>query len=342
MTLEEPPSGGNTMVEPRSGGAPLPLSGSTSAPRPSYQMSPKDRAEIVEKIRKVVFQILFGLENATSAVTGFVDRLKKQDKDFDEHLGMFVGAVLTLFGGQFATTFAFVEAFQQTGWESLMENGRIILEQLRNAKNAIQEDDLVDDNRDGVADVSVLPADQLAARKFNVFLSSVDPDVFHKALSAMWLGFLSASAAVKLKFANVIALGASLGEFIEKPAQKYLLPRLRESLDARYHKWLPSVIGYVSRMIGVSVAFRLNRVLATISTAVRGGDMLLSNFALLCRKRGMEFLTKGPVDEMVAFSVVAAGIYAQLFGPQSSFLVRLALFPLAITEQILTLWVGAK
>jgi hypothetical protein len=296
--------------------------------------------ELVERARQLVFKALFGLEDLSTAVSDRIDRMKRADKDFDEHVGLICGAILTLFGGQFATTFAFVEAFQQTGWNSLLENSQLIREQLRVAKMAVIQDDLVDENGDGVKDTTMLSPGEMAQRKLNVFLRSVDPEVVHRALSAMWLGFLSASAAVKLRFANVIALGAGLGEFVNKPAQKYLLPRLTASLDPKYHRWLPIVIGYVCRMIGVYFAFRLNRILATIATAIRGGDLLLSNFAALCNKRGVQFLTNGPADEMVAFGVVATGIYAQLFGPQSSLLVRMALFPLAITESILTLWVG--
>jgi hypothetical protein len=296
--------------------------------------------ELVGQARHLVFRALFGLEDIATSISDQIDRLKKSNKDFDEHVGLACGAVLTLFGGQFATTFAFVEAFQQTGWDTLLENGLMIREQLRVAKQAMIEDDLVDANKDGIADNSVLATDERVARKLNVFINNVDPDIVHKAFSAMWLGFLSASAAVKLKFANVIALGAALGDFLDKPVQKYLLPRLKQSLDPKYHKWLPSVLGYICKMIGISLAFRLNRILATISTSIRGGDLLLANFSALCRKRGVEFLTHGPADEMVAFGVVATGIYVQLFGPQSSFLVKLGLFPLTITEQILTFWVG--
>jgi len=305
-------------------------------------MTNNSQQELVDKAKHLIFQAIFGLEKLSTAASEGLERLKQSDEDFDEHFGLFCGVVLTLFGGQFATTFAFAEAFQQTGWESLLQNGRLIRDQLAVAKVALAEDDLVDEDKDGTADTSVLPADQLAARKLNVFLRSVDPEIVQKALSALWLGFLSASAAVKLKFANIIALGASLGEFLDKPAQKYLLPKLIEVLDPKYHKWLPSFIGYLCRMIGVSIAFRLNRILATISTAIRGGDILLANIALLCRKRGIEFLTNGPADEMVTFGVVATGVYAQLFGPQSSVLVRLALFPLTITEQLLTFWVGSS
>ena len=290
--------------------------------------------ELAVQAKQTLIKALFGLENLCTATAEAYEKVRSHDQDFDEHVGLACGTILTLFGGQFATTFAFVEAFQQTGSERLVENGRLIVEQFRVAKIALLQD--------GDDDAPNENPEQAIQRKMDLFVNSVDPEVVHKAFSALWYGFLSASAAVKLKFANVIALGASLGDFLNKPAQKYLLPKLKKVLDEKYHRWLPSFIGYLCKVVGISIAFRLNRVLATLSTAIRGGDMLLANIASLCQKRGVQFLTRGPADEVVALGIVATGIYAQLFGPQASILIRLMLFPLTITEQLLTLWVGTS
>ena len=305
-------------------------------------MSSFKQQEILDKVKELALRGLLNVDTVTRAVGDQYKKLRENDQDLDEHCGIALGTVLTLFGGQFATTFAFVEAFQQTGYRELLENSRVIHEQFTTAKQAVIKDETVDEDGDGEADVARLNARDRVERQFQVFIRSVDPNVVHRAVSALWLSFLTASAAVKLKFAKVIALGASVGEFLEKPAQKYLLPRLKARMDEKYHRWLPTIIEYVCRTIGVSIAFRLYRVLATVSTSIRGGEMILRNINALCAKKNMQFLTNGPADEILAMGVVATGVYAQLLGPQSSMLVRLLLFPLAISEQILTVWVGTS
>jgi hypothetical protein len=305
-------------------------------------MSSFKQQEIFDSAKELALKGLLNVDTLSRTIGDRYTKIRESNEDLDEHCGIAVGTVLTLFGGQFATTFAFVEAFQQTGFRELVENGRIIQDQLTTAKQAVINDESVDEDRDGTADISRLSPRERVERKYQVFVRNVDPDVVHRAISALWLGFLTASAAVKLKFAKVIALGASVGDFLEKPAQKYLLPRLKERLDEKYHRWLPTIIEYICRAIGISIAFRLYRILATVSTSIRGGEMILRSINALCLKKNMQFLTNGPADEILALGVVATGVYAQLLGPQSSMLVRVLLFPLAISEQILTLWVGTS
>jgi len=296
---------------------------------------------LYDKAREVALKAMLQVESLSAKATNKYKSVRESNENIDEHCGIAFGIILTLFGGQFATTFAFVEAFQQTGFRELVENGRIINDQLHAATSAVKSDEAVDEDRDGTPDIQTLSQREALERRFQVFVRNVDPEIVQRALSALWISFLSASAAVKLKFAKVIALGASVGEFLERPLQKYLLPRLLQLLDPKYHRWAPSMIGYLCRIIGVSIAFRLNRVLATIATAIRGGDMILRNINAISVKKNLQFLTDGPADEMLALSVVGAGVYAQLFGPQSSMLLRLVLFPLAISESILTLWVAS-
>jgi len=300
-----------------------------------------NQRELMDKSKELVVKGLVSAETLSKQLAQRIAKLREEDEDLDEHCGIALGVILTLFGGQFANTFAFFEAFKQSGFKDLVEHGRLIKEQINRAEYAVEEDAKLDEDRNGIADVLELSPSEAAERKVQVFVKNVDPEVVRKALSALWISFLSASAAVKLKFATIIALGASLGEFLDKPVQKYLLPRLKQILDLKYHKWLPSALSYLSRVIGVALAFRLNSVLATVATSIRGGELLLQSINSLCVKRNMQFLTKGPADEMLALSVVACGVYAQLVGPKSSLLVRVALFPLTLSESLLTMWVAS-
>jgi len=305
------------------------------------KMTQDTNQAVLSNAKLLVLQGLFKME--TLSVKGLKEfqKLKENNPDFDEHVGLLMGMVLSLFGGRFATTFSFAAAFHQSGYEDLLKNVNLIRAQVHHGRDAVLVDDVLDENHDGVADSSLLSTQDRIARRFDVFVNNVDPEVVNQAMSALWFGFLTATAAVRLKFANVIALGGTIARFLEKPALKYLLPKLQQVMDPKYHRWLPNLIHYVCRLIGTSIAFRMYRILATISSAISGGELILHSLASLCQKRGVTFITDGPLDEIVACGVVGTGIYAQLLGPEAPILFRFALFPLSVTEQILTAWVGA-
>lgn len=288
-----------------------------------------DPEKALALVKIVLVKLLFDAETVSNKVFEKYAQLKVVDEDLEDHVGILHGITLLLFGGRFATTFAFFEAFQQTGVHNLLKSLRVIKEQVISAKGAVQ-------------DVSGSTEEDIASRNIDSLVAAVDPEAVQEALLALWLSIFTATALVKLKFANAITLGSSIGDFIEKPATKYLMPTLKEKVDVRYHKWLPFLVQYICRFIGVSIAFRVYRILATLSSAIRGSDLLMKHFVQLCEKKGMQqSLVQGPLDDFVRTSIVGAGVYSQLFGPDAPMLIRLALLPLTITEYVLTSWVGA-
>ena len=56
------------------------------------------------------------------------------------------------------------------------------------AKN--KQDNQVDDNHDGIADVRQISADQLVTRKMRLVIDSIDPVVLQQALVGVYHGFL--------------------------------------------------------------------------------------------------------------------------------------------------------
>ena len=90
-------------------------------------------------------------------------------------------------------------------------------------------------------------------------------------------------------------------------------------------------------MIGATIAFQIQRILSTVSTAMRGGHLMIDNFTDFCETRGLMYLTDGYMDDVLAWLVVALGIYFQLFLVTSlPFIIKLVVLPLFLLEWLLT------
>ena len=67
---------------------------------------------------------------------------------------------------------------------------------------------------------------ELITRKTMLFLKTVDPKRLTVAISGLNSGFLAVIATLKLQFAKAITLGNAIGEMLEKPAMRFVLPAL--------------------------------------------------------------------------------------------------------------------
>jgi len=204
-------------------------------------------------------------------------------------------------------------------------------------QKANEADDKVDDDGDGIPDVQQITKDQLAQRKLRLALNAMDPFVVQSALGNLWTATLSACASVKLQFARTIALGVSIGNYLNRPVMRYFVPLVVAFTDKTYHKWYPAISSYVCRIIGASIAFQIQRILSTVSTAVRGGHMMIDGFADFCETRGLTYLSEGYLDDILAWGLVVVGIYSQLFlFTYLPFIIKLLFFPAFVTEWLLT------
>lgn len=250
---------------------------------------------------------------------------------------MFTGFMLVFFGGFFVVSVALVEAFKQGGSDSLFQNIEILNEQIKAVHAAEEADDKVDDDGDGIPDVQQITKQELAQRKLRVALNAMDPFVVQAALGNLWTATLSACASVKLQFARTIALGVSIGNYLNRPVMRYIVPLVEAFTDKSYHKWYPAVSAYICRMIGASIAFQIQRILSTVSTAIRGGHMLIDGFSWFCETRGLTYLSEGYLDDILVWFLVVFGIYSQLFlFTYLPFIIKLLFFPAFLTEWILT------
>lgn len=213
----------------------------------------------------------FILENVVEQIMALIrvanimyGRVHKKLEAFNPEalIGMFTGFMLIFFGGFFIVTVALVEAFKQGGSETMFENIEILSKQVKAVQVANEEDDKKDEDGDGIADVLQITKEQLAQRKLRLAMNAMDPFVVQAAFANLWTATLSACATVKLQFARTIALGVSIGNYLNRPVMRYVVPLIESFTDKTYHKWYPVVASYVCRMIGASVAFQIQRILS--------------------------------------------------------------------------------
>ena len=288
---------------------------------------------------------------------------------------MTMGIILMFFGGQFITLVRFFlrsslstrkrhsthaatlshmmrtqvsvgTALKQGGSGLLLEQLKELWAQAKKASKAKQEDDQVDDDGDGIADVEQIDSNQLFQRRIKVVATAVDPQVVSNAMGFLYTSMLAALASLKLRFARTISLGASIGSYAIIPVQKFVVPIVETVTPHEYHKWLPSVFGYLCKLIGASVAFAIQRVLSTVTTGVAGGHALLSGFEKFIVSRNdesMMWMTEGLVDDVLAWALAVFGIYAQLFLFSSlPAPIRLLLSPLYVLEGLLSVFVSTR
>lgn len=318
-------------------------------PLRTLTLPPKTVGKLVEKNLPQLLKVMFVLEGVVEQIMALIRvgmiLFNKLHKRFEEYnpeaiVGMFVGFMLAFFGGFFIVTVAMVEAFRQGGSANMFKNIEFLNNQIKAVKAANDHDDVKDEDGDGIPDVQQITKDQLAQRKLRVAFNAMDPFIVQEALGALWTSTLSAASTVKLQFARTIALGISIGDTLYRPIGRYVIPLVEGFTDPTYHKWYPSVFGYICRMFGASLAFQIQRILSTVSTGLRGGHMMIDSFASFCETRGLTYLSDGYLDDILAWVLVALGIYSQLFlFTYLPFIIKLMFFPAFITEWILTMLV---
>eukprot|EP00992_Anisonema_acinus_P011443 TRINITY_DN7410_c0_g1_i1.p1 TRINITY_DN7410_c0_g1~~TRINITY_DN7410_c0_g1_i1.p1 ORF type:complete len:363 (-),score=52.91 TRINITY_DN7410_c0_g1_i1:59-1147(-) len=183
-----------------------------------------------------------------------------------------LGTGMIFFGGHYLTTIAAIEAFRMVGWRTLRDSFRVIHLNYRKARLALRRDKLAVFDKLGTGDPK---ADQATAtRKLRIILKSVDPDRLSRALSSLYAGCLAAVATVRFRYAQTITLGASMGEVFERIAGPFLRPILFALVPEEYHQWVPVVLSYGSKWIGVCIAWALQRVVSAFHSSIRGASLV--------------------------------------------------------------------
>ena len=182
---------------------------------------------------------------------------------------------------------------------------------------------------------------ELVVRKLKIAVTASDPELINGALQGIYSGWIGVVAVLKVEFAKTIALGAAIGDFLYKTVATPLGSILVHLLPNEYHKWVPTLIGYACKSVAITVDWKVQRIISTFHSAIRGGLMASRGFLEWLNKKGVVKVNtdESYVDEVLGWSLAAAGFYFQYkMGFTPPWLIALLLWPLQATETYIV-WV---
>jgi len=249
------------------------------------------------------------------------------------------GLVLCFFGGTFAVSIAAFEAFMMVGYADTKVAFAYLYSEFLKVKNSYIEDDLKDDDGNGIPDVQEITTEQLIQRKALLFLSSVeDPEKITEAWGGVVSGFLAVLATLKIEFAKVITLGAAIGNTLRKPLAYVMAPVLGQLLGDKYARWTNVIINSTAKLIAISIAWNVQKVVSAFHSAIKGGLIFSRHIILFLNKKGYLSINHEDtyLDEIVGWGIALVGFWFQL----SNFFAlpfpwNVLLFPLTLLEWVL-------
>lgn len=256
----------------------------------------------------------------------------------------FFGLVICFFGGDFLTVIAAVEAYRMCGYETTSSCIKILYDDFAKVVEANKKDDKVDKDGDGVADVLEISPKELVVRKTLLFLKTVDPKKFSDALTGLNSGFLAVVATLKLEFAKTITLGCAIAHAIEKPVQRYVIPKVEPLVPTEYRKWVSPVTSYALKSVAISIAWTVQRFVSAFHSAIRGG--LMASRCILAYLSVMKYTphidhNDTYLDEVAGYALAFLGLYSQVVGGfRIPFPLNVLLLPFSVLEYILMWFVN--
>lgn len=158
-------------------------------------------------------------------------------------IAMVFGCALCFFGGTYFASVAAIEAFRLFGWESLTANLAVVAEQAHLVAKASDEDDKLDEDADGVADVDALATRELLNRKTLLAMTTIkEPERLLEAWSQLWTAYVAVLATLHLEFARTTALALAIVEMVKFPILRLLLQPLMEALGPATKHWGKTII----------------------------------------------------------------------------------------------------
>mmetsp|Transcript_22344 Transcript_22344/g.31279 ORF Transcript_22344/g.31279 Transcript_22344/m.31279 type:complete len:350 (-) Transcript_22344:324-1373(-) len=256
-------------------------------------------------------------------------------KEHEEIFYGSVGFILCFFGGVFPALILAVETYYQCGWDRTEKALMDLYNEGHKVKKKFDEEKLklIPEDKDGDGEPDL--QDIKFSKKMDLFFRVVDPKKCQDAISVLSSNWLVVVAALNIYFAKVIALGNGIGEVIQKSLTEFVVPVLKAVLPKDYHRWIPVLVGYVSRIVGITIAWTAQAVLSAAHSGVRGGTMMARMFfQFQAKQKGKKYHEEeSQVDEIIGFALGATGMFLQIsFGFQIPFPIWLFTWPFSMLE----------
>jgi len=300
----------------------------------------------IDQIIKKIEPFLIKTTEKITLLIPYLSSLFKKAKIFYNNLPLdiiyaIMGLLLAFFGGIFYLLIAAGETFYMTGFKNTQEIYYKLKEEFEFIWEANLKDNKIATNKDGKSDVSKLSVAEFSQRKFLLFLKTCkNPDQLMTLIPNLLACFISVFAVLKIKFARIIALGHQIGESLRKPVSYFLVPYLGKVVQKDFHKWISPCIEFICKIIAISLALFIRRIISSVQSSIRGG-MIFSRriFSFLHKKNFFYFSDyneDGFIDEIFGWFVALCGIYFQLsYMFDLPFPLNFLLFPFLVIEDYL-------
>jgi len=250
------------------------------------------------------------------------------------------GVVFCFFGGLYPTLFAAIQAAKHSGIRVLGESLKSITDEAIIVLEENRKDDLKDDDKDGVSDVDQMSNSDLVLRKANLVMTKINPIKVDAAIAAMYTVWISVLAVLTLQFARTISLALTISNFLKRPIDDYVAPTVAMAVPKNYQKWVPVILGWIAKSVGMSVAWTIQAVISAFTSACEGGLIMSRIILKQSYERGYTFGGLIPanhedtkIDEYLSFLFAALGFYFQYkLGFDVPFPFNILLFPFEIAE----------
>ena len=231
-------------------------------------------------------------------------------------LGIVWGLCLVFFGGVYPLTMAAFEAFRQCGGAETYAALHDLQVQYGNAKKALEDDDALDADGDGVADVEQCAVAETIRRKNYLVLTATDPVALDRGFKGLYTAWVAVIAVLKIQFAQMVALGSAIGDFLGQLLRVPLTQVLVHVMDKETQKWIPTIIFYTCKVVAIAVAIHVQKLLSAFYSAVRGGLLVSRNVMYVLDRKGVFKLDPNEtyVDEVTGWALAAVGFYCQFSG----------------------------
>lgn len=256
-----------------------------------------------------------------------------------------MGFTICFCGGVFPTTIAAVEAWKVCGGDEAIRSGKQLYNEWLKVVEANKKDNEEDKDGDGVADVDQISPQELLARKSKLALKAVDPHAVSKELALLYTGWVGVLAVLKIQFAKTVTLGSTIGEKLYGVVQNFVEPGIEKVTPEEYKKWVPVCLQWFCKIVAISIAWWIQRVISAFHSAIRGGLIFGRELVNYLNEKGyVKWKDEDTyMDEAVGWGVAALGLMFQwTFRFSMPFPLNILLLPVTLLETFIIWSVSAS
>uniref|UniRef100_A0A7R9WR56 Uncharacterized protein n=1 Tax=Craspedostauros australis TaxID=1486917 RepID=A0A7R9WR56_9STRA len=233
-------------------------------------------------------------------------------------MNFLIGFVFCFFGGLYPVLFAAVQAAEYGGRKTIMEAVSDLANEALTIIEESKKDDELDEDNDGKADTSQLSGQDYMKRKTLLVIRKMNPEKIDKAMTNIYRVWLAVAAVLTIEFARAISMALAISDFLKKPIDRFVAPTIQKAVPDDYDKWVPVICGWVTKSIGMSIAWYIQTVRSAFASALVGGLMMARATYLALQHRDIKLggLIKdnhedSALDEGLSYVFAALGFFFQ-------------------------------